>query len=108
MEFGAFDRFDTLADLLEAIYDQLDYFSHIRIKAKLRMAPAQFLQKWESAQQKLQTDIHSVQQVISLPPHPPPAPSERCLRRSTTAFFMSNTCLGKGGIDNTIIVSPKV
>lgn len=77
VEFGDFDRFDTLADLLEAIYDQLHYFTNLRIKTKLRMAPAQFRYKWELEQQRLQTDIHSFQQVISLPPHPPPAPSEQ-------------------------------
>ncbi len=73
VEFGDFERFDTYADLLEALYDQLRYFTYERIKTKLKMAPAEFRELWESRQQELQTQIHSSSQVMSLPPHPPPA-----------------------------------
>jgi len=46
VEFGDFDRFDTRADLLEALYQQLSYHSNIRIKTRLKMAPAQFRVLW--------------------------------------------------------------
>lgn len=88
VEFGDFHRFDTLADLLEALYEQLDYFSNRRIKTKLRMAPAQFRERWIQRQQELSTLSHNYSQVISLPPDPPPAPSGRCLRRSTAGFIL--------------------
>lgn len=84
VEFGDFNRFDTLADLLEALYEQIHYFSNIRIKTKLRMSPAQFRQQWEIRQEKLSTNIHSYPQVMSLPPDPPPDPSDR--RFTTTGF----------------------
>ncbi len=86
VEFGDFHRFDTLADLLEALYEQLDYFSNRRIKTKLKMAPAQFRERWFQRQQELLTTSHSYPQVISLPPDPPPVPSGRCLRRSATGL----------------------
>lgn len=68
VEFGDFKRFDTYADLLEELYSQLNYFSNIRIKTKLRMAPAEFRQCWEERHQKLSTDSES-------PPHPLCPPS---------------------------------
>jgi len=77
VEFGEFDRFDTYADLLEALYCQLYYFSNVRIKTKLRMSPVEFREKWEERQ--LSTAIHSYPQVMSLPPDPPHAPAERGL-----------------------------
>jgi len=56
VEFGDFGRFDTYADLLEEIYSQLNYFSNLRIKTKLKMAPAEFRQHWEDRQKKLSTE----------------------------------------------------
>ncbi len=47
VEFGDVDRFESLADLVEALYRQLHYHSKIRIKSKLRMAPAAFREKWD-------------------------------------------------------------
>jgi hypothetical protein len=52
-EFGDLHRFETLADLLEALYVQLDYVSNRRIKTKLRMAPAQFREKCYKEEQQL-------------------------------------------------------
>ncbi len=72
-EFGDFHRFETLADLLEALYAQLDYFSNRRIKTKLRMAPAQFREKWLNTQRQLSTPTHTNPQVMSLPPRAPPS-----------------------------------
>lgn len=67
VEFGDFDRFDTYAELLEELYSQLNYFSNIRIKTKLKMAPAEFRQSWEEKQEKLSTGSES-------PPGPPSPP----------------------------------
>lgn len=64
VEFGEFDRFDTLADLLEEIYSQLHYFSSIRIKTKLKMSPQEFREQWEIKTEKLSTGYES-------PPTPP-------------------------------------
>jgi hypothetical protein len=69
VEFGDFDRFESLPDLVEAIYQHLQYFSESRIKSKLKMSPAVFAKKWLE-NQKLHV-IHSQPKVISLPPGPP-------------------------------------
>lgn len=87
VEFGEFERFDTYAELLEELYQQLHYFTFERIKTKLRMAPAEFRISWLERQCQLSTQFHINPQVMSLPPYPPPAPSERCLRRSTNSFL---------------------
>jgi transposase InsO family protein len=47
VEFGDVDRFETLADLVEALYRQLSYHSNVRIKSALRMSPAQFRKEWD-------------------------------------------------------------
>ena len=67
VEFGDFERFDTYADLLEELYAQLNYFSNVRIKTKLRMSPAEFREKWEERNRKLSTACES-------PPEPPSPP----------------------------------
>jgi transposase InsO family protein len=73
VEFGEFDRFDTYAELLEELYQQLHYFTFERIKTKLRMSPAEFRQEWLARQSELFTQIHSYPQVMSLP-HTPSRP----------------------------------
>lgn len=83
VEFGDFERFSTYAELLEELYQQLHYFTFDRIKTKLRMPPTEFRFQWFERQRNLSTLIHTNPQVMSLPPDPPPAPAERCLRRST-------------------------
>lgn len=88
VEFGDFERFNTYAELLEELYQQLHYFTFERIKTKLRMAPAEFRVQWLERQSVLSTPIHSSPQAMSLPPSPPPAPAERGLRRSTTDFYL--------------------
>lgn len=72
VEFGDFDRFDTYAELLEELYQQLHYFTFERIKTKLRMAPADFRQHWIDCQ----PDIHSNPQ-LSTGYESPPAPPSR-------------------------------
>ncbi len=54
VEFGHVARFETLADLLEALYEHLSYFSNVRIKTKLRMSPADFRIQWEINNTELQ------------------------------------------------------
>jgi transposase InsO family protein len=63
VEFGDFGRFDTYADLLEELYAQLHYFTHVRITTRLKMAPAEFRLAWEEKQSRLSTGCES-------PPHP--------------------------------------
>jgi hypothetical protein len=73
VEFGEFNRFETYAELLEELYQQLHYFTFERIKTKLKMSPAEFRQEWIARQSQLFTHIHSYQQVMSLP-HIPSRP----------------------------------
>ena len=42
LEFGDVERFETTADLVEALYGQLNYHNQKRIKSKLKMPPAAF------------------------------------------------------------------
>lgn len=70
VEFGDFHRFDTLADLLEALYEQLNYFSNRRIKTKLKMAPAQFREQWIQRQRELLSSIHYCPKGLGHPPDP--------------------------------------
>ena len=59
VEFGDFGRFDTYADLLEELYAQLHYLTHVRIKTKLKMAPAEFRLAAEETQNRLSTACES-------------------------------------------------
>ena len=70
VEFGEFDRFETYAELLEELYQQLSYFTFERIKTKLRMSPAEFRQEWIARQSQFATTTHSYSQVMSLPHAP--------------------------------------
>lgn len=79
VEFRDFDRFDTYADLLEALYEQLHYFTHERIKTKLKMPPAEFRLNWGERQKLLSTTIHSFPQVMSLPLGEPPHSASNCI-----------------------------
>ena len=73
VEFGEFDRFETYAELLEELYQQLSYFTFERIKTKLRNSSAEFRQEWIARQSQCATKIHSYSQVKSLP-HAPSRP----------------------------------
>jgi len=73
VEFGEFDRFDTFAELLEELYQQLHYFTFERIKTKLKMSPAEFRHAWNIRHAEISTQIHSYPQVMSLP-HTPSRP----------------------------------
>lgn len=78
VEFGDFERFDTYADLLEELYAQLNYFSNVRIKTKLKMSPAEFREAWERRQRDLSTGFES-------PPAPPSPPIRDQLDRPDCA-----------------------
>jgi transposase InsO family protein len=59
-EFGDVDRFDTLSDLIAALYQHLQYFSESRIKTKLRMSPAEFRRAWEKRVTLLQPNTDTL------------------------------------------------
>lgn len=44
-EFGDFNRFDTVAELMEEIYSQIKYYNQDRIHTAFRMAPAVYAAK---------------------------------------------------------------
>lgn len=55
-EFGDFNRFETLGELLENIFAYIHYYNTTRIQTKLKMSPYQFKQKLaESVLEKLGT-----------------------------------------------------
>lgn len=63
VDFGDPDRFESLADLVEALYRQLHYHSNFRIKSKLRMPPAVFYAK------RLQENPQTPAAIIHSPAH---------------------------------------
>lgn len=46
VEFGDFDRFDSVSELCEEINQMMFYFTHLRIKTRLKMSPAKFRKTW--------------------------------------------------------------
>lgn len=48
VEFGDPERFETLDQLVEALYQHVAYFSAVRIKNKLRTSPLEFRKRWMS------------------------------------------------------------
>ncbi len=62
IEFGDPERFETLPELIEAIYAFIHYYNTERIHTRLRMPPAEFKKSWIAKTQLLTT----YQQVISL------------------------------------------
>ena len=42
MEFGSFNRFETLGELIENIFEYISYYNNTRIQIKLKMSPLQF------------------------------------------------------------------
>jgi len=47
IEFGDFDRFDSLEDLMVGIYQYIWYYNQTRIHTRLRCSPACFRQRYE-------------------------------------------------------------
>ncbi len=67
VEFGDVDRFESLGELIEALYRQLHYHSSVRIKSKLRMAPADFRAKWYRDRNLLDPLLSTGSQVLVAP-----------------------------------------
>jgi transposase InsO family protein len=67
-EFGDPDRFEAIAELVEELYRMLHYFSHVRIKTRLKMAPATFRKKWFD-------ECAAVKQNLQSRPELPPPPA---------------------------------
>lgn len=79
VEFGDVSRFETLADLLEALYEHLYYFSNERIKTKLKMSPAEFRIQWEINHSELLISLSSTgNPQISTRYQSPPLKPPRC------------------------------
>lgn len=45
-EFGSFNRFETLGELIENIFEYISYYNNTRIQIKLKMSPLQFKLKY--------------------------------------------------------------
>lgn len=45
-EFGDFNRFETVSELIEEIYSQVRYYNEDRIHRSLKMSPARYAQKF--------------------------------------------------------------
>lgn len=58
IDLGDPNRFDTLGELISAIYQTIHYYNHDRIHTSLKMSPIQFALKYEIA--KLNASIMSV------------------------------------------------
>ena len=69
VEFGDSSRFEVLADLLEALYEHLDYFSNRRIKTKLKMSPLEFRILWHERQKELNSFLPSLSTGYQSPPY---------------------------------------
>ena len=48
-EFGSFNRFETLGELIEHIFSYISYYNTTRIQIKLKMSPVQFKQKYSES-----------------------------------------------------------
>ena len=46
VEFGDCNRFNSVSELCEEINQMMFYFTHLRIKNRLKIAPAEFRKKW--------------------------------------------------------------
>lgn len=67
VEFGDFDRFDTLEELMVAVYQYITYYNQDRIHTRLRCSPVEFRNKYESLKSSIATrltpPIHSHHQI---------------------------------------------
>jgi len=48
-EFGSFNRFETLGELVENIFAYISYYNSTRIQLKLKMSPVQFKEKYSDS-----------------------------------------------------------
>jgi len=77
VEFGDFERFETLSELIEAIYRHIHRYNTMRIHTAFRMPPALFRHKWYAQQKNL----------IGAKLTPPPAVTHSLLRRAEQRPF---------------------
>jgi putative transposase len=52
LEFGSFKRFQSLAELTEAIYQWIDYYNTTRIHTAIKTSPTEFRKQWEQKQKQ--------------------------------------------------------
>jgi transposase InsO family protein len=65
IEFGDFDRFDTLEELMVGIYQYIFYYNQERIHTRFRCSPRSFRQKYQIEKSSVST--HLTQPIHSLP-----------------------------------------
>ena len=58
-EFGDINRFETIGELLEAVYQYIHYYNTKRIHTSLKMAPAMFAEKYKKIAGEL---LHSLKE----------------------------------------------
>ena len=65
VEFGDFERFQTLPELIEAIYHYIAYYNQQRIHSAIKNKPSTFRKEWN------QRHIHNLSTAYQSPPRPP-------------------------------------
>lgn len=83
VEFGDPDRFETVEELISAIYQHLAYYNYDRIHTRLKMTPKEFLEVCKKRSKKIS-----------------PQPPLKQLATSSTALTVSNKSNCCGFIDN--------
>jgi len=64
IEFGDPDRFETIAELVEALAQQIAYYNDHRIHSALRMPPRKFRQQWEHQKSRVAAKLTSPPAVV--------------------------------------------
>jgi len=78
VEFGDFERFETLPELMEAIYHYLNYYNTERIHSAIKDKPSNFKSRWkEKYFNTLSTSYES-------PPFEPPSTSQSSVTEITS------------------------
>lgn len=67
-EFGDFDRFDTLAELVEEVYVYMAYYNNSRIHTSLSTSPVKFRKAWYKRRKKILEESFPH---VDIPPDPP-------------------------------------
>jgi transposase InsO family protein len=90
-EFGDFDRFNSLPDLMEAIYKYIYYYSHKRIHTTLKTTPIKFKEKYY-AEQKALKDLIATR--LTPPIHGLPLPTSCTHQQLPTELTVQRDCEG--------------
>lgn len=67
VEFGEFERFESLAELVEAIYLYINYYNNHRIHSAIKDKPSNFKAQWKNK------DFNNFYTVYESPPLEPPS-----------------------------------